>query len=133
VSTRILQIGATMHRSIQTVIARGLADPRIKGIITITRVEPAQDLRDARVFVNVSPPEHEELTMHGLRSASKHIRHEIADSLTLKQTPHLSFVVDEAYKKEAEVHAALNKAVRELEASSPTPEQPAQESSEDDQ
>ncbi|MFG0257352.1 MAG: 30S ribosome-binding factor RbfA [Phycisphaerales bacterium JB043] len=132
-STRLLQLGAAMHRSIQTVLARGLADPRIKGIITVTRVEVSPDLKEARAFVTVSPPEQEELTMHGLRSASKHIRHEIADTLTLKQTPHLRFLIDELYKKEAEVHAVLNRAMRELEASSPTTDPTPTDTSEDGQ
>ncbi len=119
-NTRPLQVGATMQRAIQNVLTRGLADPRIRGIITVTRVQVSPDLRGATVFVSVVPQEHEALALHGLKSASKHIRHEISDSLALRQTPQITFQLDEAYKAESHIHAVLNKAMRELETSNPS-------------
>ncbi len=128
-STRSLQVGATMQRAIQTVLSKGLADPRVKGIITVTRVFLTDDLRQATVFVNITPEQHEDLTMHGLTSASKHIRHEISDALALRQTPNITFKKDDAYKAESHIHAVINKAMQELDAASPeqptsTPELP---------
>lgn len=132
-STRTLQIGATIQRSIQTVLSRGLSDPRIKGIITVTRVQIGDDLREAYVFVTVTPAEHEDLTMHGLRSAERHIRHAISDNLSLKQTPQLRFRIDKAFKAESELHSVLNKALRELDEGQQAQDQEPIETPEDGQ
>ena len=51
--------------------------------------------------------------MHGLRSASKHIRSAVAGSVGLRCVPKLTFKLDNSLKKEAAVQAAINKARRE--------------------
>ena len=71
---RTEQVAATLKRAIQDVIVRGISDPRVKGLISITKIDVSPDLADASVFCSVMPQEHEELTMHGLTSASKWIR-----------------------------------------------------------
>ena len=69
-SHRREQIGSTLEREIQAVLARGLNDPRIRGLVTVTGVEVTSDLKHARVLISVLPEEHEALTLHGLRAAS---------------------------------------------------------------
>ena len=68
---RTEQVAATLKKAIQDVIVRGLSDPRAKGLITVTRVEVSPDLADATVFCSVVPHDQEEISLHGLQSASK--------------------------------------------------------------
>ncbi len=116
-SKRTIQIGDELRKAIQQVITRGLNDPRIRGLVTITRVRVSEDIRHARVSVSVFPHEHEDLTMHGLRSASRHIRRRAADLVALPRLPELSFVLDQDMKNQAEVIDALVRAREE----SPSP------------
>ena len=112
-SHRTDQVASTIQRVLQDQLARGLSDPRVKGLITITGVRVTDDLKTAIVRVSVLPAEHQDLTMHGLKSAARHIRHQIADRLALKRTPELVFELDESLKRQAGVLDALAKVAAE--------------------
>ncbi|MDY7107423.1 MAG: 30S ribosome-binding factor RbfA [Planctomycetota bacterium] len=105
------QVASVLHRAVQQVITRGLNDPRVQGLISVTGVQVSQDLADATVSVSVMPAERAELTLHGLRHAARHIRTEVGRSVRMRRVPRLSFKLDESLKKEARVIAAINKAV----------------------
>jgi len=91
------------------VLARGLNDPRARGLISVTRVQLTRDLRQATVFVTIMPAEHETLTLHALRHAASHVRAQIGRQVELRQVPRLDFRVDESAKKEAEVLTELSR------------------------
>src|SRR5204863_7128593 len=70
VSRRSDQFGAELTRAVQEVLARGLQDPRVSGLITVTGVNVTENLSDATVSVSVLPEDRQELTLHGLRGAA---------------------------------------------------------------
>lgn len=107
-SQRLDQLGSVIQIAVQRVITRGLNDPRVRGLISITKVEVAPDLADARIFVSILPAGHSELTMHGLQSAARHIQSEIADEVVARRLPRLSFHLDESLKRQAGVDAAVS-------------------------
>ena len=113
------RLASVMQRSLQRVISRGLQDPRVRGLITVTRIELHEDLKSASVYVTVLPDEHERLSLHGLQHAAKHLRHQIADDLAIPNTPHLNFRIDTPAKAQAGVLAAIAKAAAELPTESP--------------
>ncbi|MBC8523673.1 30S ribosome-binding factor RbfA [PVC group bacterium] len=113
---RTEQVAATLKRAIQEVIARGLSDPRVSGLVTITKVEVATDLANATVYCSVSPNEQEELTMHGLTSASKWVRRKAADKIRIRRMPKLHFKTDTKLRREQEVMASIEQARLEDEA-----------------
>lgn len=107
------QVSATLHRALQTVLSRGLHDPRIRGLISVTRVEVAPDRTQATVYVSVLPAEHEALSVHGLNHAAPHIRTEVGEQVRIRKMPRLFFKVDQGLKKQAAVHAAIDQARRD--------------------
>ena len=113
---RTEQVAATLKRAIQEIIARGLSDPRIRGLITITRVEVTPDLADATVYCSIAPNEHEELSMHGLKAASKWVRRRAADRVRIRRMPKLHFRTDKKIRREQEVMASIEQARMEDEA-----------------
>lgn len=115
-SVRTERVGAMIQRAVQDVLVRGLSDPRVRGLITVTGVVVSEDLRQATVRVSVLPAEHAELTMHGLRAASAHVRHRIADAIALPDTPRLLFKLDRGAREQAGVLAALAKVRAEQDA-----------------
>jgi ribosome-binding factor A len=115
VSRRTDQIGSTIQRAIQKILADGLADPRVRGLITVSGVEMSDDLRRAIVLVSVYPAEHQELTMHGLRSATGHLRRRLASATALPVLPQLVFRLDTTMKRQAAVLEALAKVAAERE------------------
>ncbi len=104
------RISALLTRAVQEVIVRGVSDPRIRGLITITEVVVSPDLAEARVSVSVLPHAQQELTIHGLQAASAHIRHEVSELVDLKRMPNLIFRPDPRLKKEAAVLRDINMA-----------------------
>lgn len=104
---RVEQIGSTLREAVQLVIQRGLSDPRVRGLVTVTRVTVSQDLREATVFVSVLPEEHEKLTMHGLEAGAGYIRREAAELVALAKLPTLRFKVDRGMKNQTAVFKAL--------------------------
>ncbi len=116
-SIRSQRVASSIQRLVQQAIGKGLNDPRIRGLITVTHVNVDDDLRNANIRVSVMPHEHGELTLHGLKAAARHIRHTIADDLVLPQTPHLHFKLDTGAAKQADIFSALAKVRTELEES----------------
>ncbi len=106
---RSLQIASNIQRELQSRLARGLSDPRIKGLVTVTRVELSDDLKHAKAFVTVMPEEHAQITMHGLVSATGKLRKEVMDRIHIKEMPTLRFVYDEGLKAQMRVMALLAK------------------------
>lgn len=116
-SKRTAQISDELRRVIQEIIARGLSDPRIAGLITVTRVKVSEDLRSASVGISVFPAEKEALTMHGLRAASRHIRRRAGDMMAMNRVPELDFEVDPSVREQGDVLRAIARAREELDAS----------------
>jgi ribosome-binding factor A len=104
---RTAQVAAVIRAEVQQVLSRGVNDPRVRGLISVTKVDVTADLAEARVFVSILPQEHAELTMHGLRSAAGFIQREIAPAITMKRMPRLSFRLDDSLKKQAVLDAAI--------------------------
>jgi ribosome-binding factor A len=109
-SQRTEQISSVIRHAVQRVLSRGLNDPRIRGLVSVTKVEVTPDLAEARVHVSILPAEHTELTMHGLQSAARHIQSEIAEDVSARRLPRLVFKLDESLKKQAEIDAAISHA-----------------------
>lgn len=112
---RSLQVASNIQRELQNRLARGLADPRIRGMITVTRVELSDDLKNAKAFISVMPEKHAKITMHGLTSATRKLRKEVMDRIHLKEMPTLQFVYDEGHKAQMDVMALLEKDRQERE------------------
>jgi ribosome-binding factor A len=110
---RTEQVASTLKRAVQEVLSRGLADPRIQGLITVTRIDVSADLANATVYCTVTPQKHEELTLHGLQSASRWIRRQVADKVRFRRMPQFRFRVDEKLLKQQEVLASIAEANRE--------------------
>ena len=119
-SRRTERIASTVQRQLQALIAKGLQDPRIKGMVTITSVRVTEDLATALVKVSIYPVERQSATFHGLRAAGGYLRRELGKSIAIKKLPELKFEIDDSIKREAGVLAALDRVREEREARSVT-------------
>src|SRR5688500_10661993 len=108
-SIRKLQIESTLKRAVSQVLSRGLSDPRIAGLVSVTRLEVSPDLHDAYVYVSVIPEKYEKRTLAGLRHASAHIHSMVFKAVDLKGVPRLDFRLDTGLKKEAAVLDAIRR------------------------
>ncbi len=107
------QINSTIHRAVQTTLSRGLNDPRVKGLISITNVNVSPDMSQALVMVSVLPAEKADLTLKGLTSAAPYIQRELAKAIRTRRQPRLIFKLDKAVRQEIEVYTAIANANQE--------------------
>lgn len=111
-SVRKAQIESTLRRAVSEVLLRHrAADPRIAGMVSVTRVDVSPDLRQGMVYVTVLPEQYQKRTLAGLRNASRFIQGEAAKSMTIKTMPHLDFRLDGSLKKEAAIFDAIRRGV----------------------
>jgi ribosome-binding factor A len=101
------QVASLIRRAVQSALARGLNDPRIKGLVSVTQVRVDHDLSHAAVSVSVLPAESGDLTVKGLQHAARRVQAELAKQARLRRVPHLSFHLDESIKKQAAFEEAL--------------------------
>ena len=92
-SSRIGRINEEIMRELSTSI-RSLKDPRVQGMITITAVDTASDLRTAKVYVSVYDKSRSKEVLKGLKSAGGFLRRQLGASLQLRYTPELVFEED---------------------------------------
>lgn len=96
-SRRIDRINGVLRQEISQLLSRQIKDPRLDGVVSITRVETASDLRSAEVHVSVmGDQETKRLALDGIQSAATFLRRELRDRLTLRYTPFLKFSLDES-------------------------------------
>lgn len=105
------QVESTLKRALAEIIQRGIADPRMGGLISITQVDCSPDLRDATVFISVLPEEQQNMTLAALKHAAGHIHSQLKKKLALKRVPRVSFRLDASLKRQAEVLAAIRRGV----------------------
>jgi len=128
VSHHLEKVTSTLARAVQQVISQDLHDPRASGLISVTRVDVSPDMANALVFVSIFPEDRQELSMHALRHAAKHIRHQAAELISIRRMPNIEFRLDKSLKHQAEVYQALAKASGAADQPSipPTPAPPDQ-------
>ena len=107
-SSRIGRINEEIMRELSTAI-RSLKDPRVQGMITITGVETAPDLRTAKVYVSVYDKENSKDVLKGLKSAGGFLRRHLGTTLQLRYTPELVFVEDHAIEHGMKIFDILSK------------------------
>jgi ribosome-binding factor A len=110
------QFAAELREVIQDQFTRGLSDPRVQGLITITSVEIDSELTRALIRVSVLPEKNQTKVIAGLKHGAKHLRHKAGEKITAVRIPELIFEIDTSLKKQAAVIEALAKVAREREA-----------------
>src|SRR5436190_18054504 len=86
-----------VNESVRQVLAEAvpdLKDPRI-GLVTVTGVDTASDLRHATIYVSVLGSDRKrKATLAGLEAAHGLLQSRLARELRLKRTPQLTFEYD---------------------------------------
>ena len=102
-SNRIGRINEEIQRELSALI-RTVKDPRVHGLVSITAVDTAPDLRYAKVYVSMLDKSDVKEVVKGLKSASGYLRRELGQALQLRYTPELTFVADDSIAEGAQAH-----------------------------
>ena len=106
-SNRIGRINEEIQRELSDLL-RTVKDPRVRGLVSITRVDTTADLRYAKVYVSVLDKSDGKDVIRGLRSAGGYLRREIGRALSLRYTPELVFQQDDSIDRGTHILKILN-------------------------
>jgi len=111
-----------------------MSDPRFDPAkVSVTRVEVPEDLLTARVYVSVlGEKKQQSLALAALNSARGFLQEKLAHEISLRNTPRLSFVIDEQFKKTMETLNILQEVAQELREKDEARAQQQQESASED-
>lgn len=111
-SHRKERIAEAIREELGEILQFGLQDPRVPEVLTITGVKVTADLQMARVAFTQSPDDEASIrqTLEMLESAAGFLRHELAQNLQLRHTPHLEFVYDRGARHAERVEELLRQA-----------------------
>ena len=101
-ATRMGRINEEIQRTLSQLI-RGVKDPRVHGLISVTAVDTTADLKYAKVYVSVLDKNDAAEVLKGLKSASGWLRRELGRELSLRATPELTFIGDDSMAKGAHI------------------------------
>lgn len=75
-------------------LLRGVKDPRVQGLVTVSGVDVSPDLKHAKVFVTVLEHDAPEDSVAALNHAATYLRSQLGRRLELRTVPRLVFHYD---------------------------------------
>ena len=107
-SIRTARVAEEIQKVLGERLIRGLRDP-LPGFVTIKDVEVTSDFTHAKVFVSVFGSDaQKKAAIDGLIAQRGFLRGEVGKNIRLRNTPNLSFILDESSERAARVHALLD-------------------------
>lgn len=109
--SRIQRVSELIRRELGTVIAREMDDPRVR-FVSVTAVDVSKDLKTARVYVTQIDTDHgPSLDVGSLQKAAGFLRKRLADALSLRNIPALTFVYDNSIERGVELSRLIERSV----------------------
>lgn len=106
-SYRIGRINDDIKRELASMIPT-LKDPRVHGLISITRVDTTADLRYCKVYVSALDKSDMAEVIKGLKSGAGFMRRELGRRMSLRYTPELQFIADDSIDRGAKLIQMMN-------------------------
>jgi ribosome-binding factor A len=108
---RPARVAHEFQRELSSVLARGLKDPRVTGLVTVTGAKMSPDLKEVVAYVSILGEEKVVAeTLVGLKAAAGYLQREVARAVKLRYTPHLRFVFDESVGRGDRIDRLLREA-----------------------
>jgi ribosome-binding factor A len=108
---RPARVASEFAHGLSQVLSKGLKDPRITGLVTVTGAKMSPDLKEVTAYVSILGDEaQKKSTLEGLRAAATYLQREVSHSLALRHTPHLRIVFDESVERGDRIDRLLREA-----------------------
>ncbi len=122
-SRRIERLNSLIRRDLSDLIRNEVKDPRVAGVVSVTRVDTSTDVQHAKVFVSVYGTLREkEDAIDGLGDASGFIRRQLRGRLETRNVPALKFILDETLDEGNEMLRLLDSLADQMPSQSDAPQ-----------
>ena len=107
-NTRLQRLDAEIQKELTSIITNDLKDPRVKGLISVLRVETTNDLRHAKIYISIfNADKNKTQVFNTLTKASGYFRSELSKRLIIRTVPEIHFVLDESIEYSAKIEEIL--------------------------
>ncbi len=110
-SNRLGRIDEELKKEISNIINYEMNNPKITGLISVTRAKITPDLKYAQVYVSILNSKNVKETLANLKKSSGYIRTEIAKRINLRITPELIFILDDSMEYGAKIDQILKEII----------------------
>ena len=137
-SIKNTRINGEVQKELGNIIRGDIKDPRISPLTSVVAVEVAPDLKSCKVYISVlGDEEAQKDTIKGLKSAEGYIRTKLAKSINLRNTPQLTFVLDQSIEYGVNMSKLIDEVNRNIDHDEEsdddeTPVRPTDDEEEDD-
>ena len=96
-SIKNIRINTEVQKELSIILREEIKDPRINSMTSVVSVEVTPDLKYCKVYISVlGDEESQKNTLEGLKSAEGYIRSQLAKTINLRNTPELTFILDQS-------------------------------------
>ena len=85
-----------IKKIVAKLIDNGIKDPRVNGLVSVTKVEVSKDMKYCKIYVSMIGTKDVNEAMLGLESAKGVVRKEIGDKVRTFNTPEVKFIYDDS-------------------------------------
>lgn len=115
-SIKNTRINGEVVRELSEIIRTELKDPRVQPVATtVVAAEVTPDLKYCRAYISVLGDEEAgKATIAGLKSAEGFIRTQLAKRINLRNTPELTFVLDQSIEYGVHMSKLIDEVTKDL-------------------
>ena len=108
------RIGEEIKKELVQLIRKGVKDPRVDVMISITDVEVTRDYSYATVYISRYGTEAQRKdALEGMQAAARYLRGELSKRLKLRTVPELIFKLDDSLEYGAKIERILQEINRD--------------------
>lgn len=115
-SIKNTRINMEVQRELSEIIRTEIKDPRVKGgMVTVVSAEVTPDLKYCKAYISVlGSDEAARDALTGLKSAVGYIRRELARRINLRNTPELTFILDQSIAYGVNMSRLIDEVTKDL-------------------
>lgn len=126
-SIKNTRINGEVQKALSDIIRLELKDPRIHPMTSVVLAQVTPDLKYCKAYISVlADEEHAKDTIKGLKSAEGYIRTQLAKKVNLRNTPEISFILDQSIEYGVRMSKLIDDVTKEF------PEDENEQEAEDD-
>ncbi len=108
-SERILRVNSEIQKAISYIIQNEIKNPKIRGLITVTKVDTTADLDQSKIYLSIFEEDTREEVFNQIKHSAGFIRRELAKAVDLRKVPFLTFYLDTSYEYGSKIEETINR------------------------
>lgn len=116
-SRRQKKVSSLIKEIVSEILLNELQDPRIEGLVSVTRVKISPDLKNADIYLSIFGTEQnkQKMSFSAIVSATSHIQSLLAQRMRSRRCPSIRFHWDQQFKEALETMKLIDEVSADLE------------------